>query len=51
MFSKDGPHPWQTRKGGSRLEAEIQRIVDMRAREKTSDEMPNATQTENVAKE
>jgi len=28
MFSKEGPHPWQTFKGGSRLEAEIQRAAE-----------------------
>jgi hypothetical protein len=27
MFSKDGPHPWNTRKGESRLEAEIEAVI------------------------
>lgn len=26
MFSKDGPHPWHTKKGGSRLTAEIEAV-------------------------
>ncbi|EON98847.1 putative sugar transporter-like protein [Phaeoacremonium minimum UCRPA7] len=36
MFSKEGPHPWKTRKGESRLEAEIEAVV---AR-KTQDDPP-----------
>jgi Sugar (and other) transporter len=28
MFSKDGPHPWNTKPGGSRLDAEIQAIIE-----------------------
>lgn len=28
MFAKDGPSPWKTRKGESRLTAEIQAIVE-----------------------
>jgi hypothetical protein len=27
MFSKDGPKPWNTRKGESRLEAEIEAVI------------------------
>jgi hypothetical protein len=27
MFSKDGPHPWNTHKGESRLEAEIEAVI------------------------
>jgi Sugar (and other) transporter len=27
MFSKDGPYPWNTRKGESRLEAEIEAVI------------------------
>lgn len=27
MFSKDGPHPWDTKKGESRLEAEIEAVI------------------------
>ena len=27
MFSKDGPHPWNTRKGESRLEAEAEAVI------------------------
>ncbi len=28
LFSKDGPRPWKTKPGESRLEAEIQAIID-----------------------
>ncbi|KAK3936800.1 general substrate transporter [Diplogelasinospora grovesii] len=28
MFSKDGPHPWNTKKGESRLTAEIEAVVN-----------------------
>jgi hypothetical protein len=32
LFSKEGPHPWHTKKGGSRLEAEIERVVEAQAK-------------------
>jgi hypothetical protein len=28
LFSKDGPHPWHTKPGGSRLDAEIQAVIE-----------------------
>lgn len=28
LFSSDGPKPWKTKPGGSRLDAEIQRVID-----------------------
>jgi len=28
LFSKDGPHPWKTRPGDSRLDAEIAQVVE-----------------------
>ncbi len=31
MFSKGGPRPWNTRPGGSRLEAEIQAVINRKA--------------------
>lgn len=38
MFAKDGPAPWKTRKGESRLTAEIQAIVER----KTYNDEPKA---------
>lgn len=31
MFSKGGPHPWNTKPGGSRLDAEIEAVRDRKA--------------------
>lgn len=31
MFSSGGPKPWQTKVGGSRLEAEIQAVIERKA--------------------
>jgi len=33
MFSKDGPRPWNTRKGESRLEAEIEAVIARKMQE------------------
>ena len=41
MFAKDGPAPWKTRKGESRLTAEIQAIVER----KTYNDEPKAVGT------
>ena len=30
LFSPGGPKPWKTKPGGSRLDVEVQRVVDMR---------------------
>lgn len=32
MFSKEGPHPWKTKKGGSRLDAEIAHVIEAQAK-------------------
>ena len=32
LFSKDGPHAWQTRKGHSRLDVEVQAVVNAQAK-------------------
>jgi MFS family permease len=31
LFSKGGPHPWHTKPGGSRLDAEIQAVIERKA--------------------
>lgn len=41
MFAKDGPAPWKTRKGESRLTAEIQAVVER----KTYHDEPKAAET------
>lgn len=48
MFAKDGPAPWKTRKGESRLTAEIQAIVE---RKGYNDEPKAAGTAENKAVE
>lgn len=45
MFSKDGPHPWNTRKGESRLEAEIEAAI---ARKTQDPVIENVEVTEKV---
>jgi hypothetical protein len=32
LFSKDGPHAWNTKKGHSRLDHEIQAVVDAKGK-------------------
>ena len=32
LFSKDGPHPWNTKKGNSRLDHEIEAVVTAQAK-------------------
>jgi uncharacterized protein YdaU (DUF1376 family) len=32
LFSKDGPHAWNTKKGDSRLDHEIQAVVDAKGK-------------------
>jgi hypothetical protein len=31
MFNKDGPRPWNTKSGGSKIDAEIQAVIERKA--------------------